>query len=132
MVDTSVAFKWFLECGEEFVEEAYAVLDEQIEGRVSLAAPASMPVELANALRYSKHDRDDVLAALEDLDLTHVELFEPTSQRLHAAAELAYRHGLSIYDALFLALAEELACPLVTADRRAFAGIETGVEIRLL
>jgi predicted nucleic acid-binding protein len=39
---------------------------------------------------------------------------------------------MSIYDALFLALAEELDCPLITADRKAFADIDTPVEIRLI
>ncbi len=132
VVDTSVAFKWFVQAGEDSVEKAFALLADQAAGLHTLTAPASLPVELANALRYSKHQPDDVLDALENLDLSHVELFEPTSERLHAGGVLAYRHGLSIYDALFLALAEELRCPLVTADRRAFARIDSPIEIRLL
>lgn len=132
VVDTCVAYKWLSAVGETAVEEALALLDARSQGQVVLVAPATMPVELVNALRYSGLQRDDILALVEDLDLSHVELFEVSSARLAQAATLAYRHGLSIYDALFLALAEELDCPLVTADRRAFGGIETGVEIRLL
>jgi predicted nucleic acid-binding protein len=51
---------------------------------------------------------------------------------LRTATDLACRHNLSVYDALFLQLAEELDCPLVSADRRAFAGIDSPVEILLL
>ena len=37
-------------------------------------------------------------------------------ERLSAAATLAWQHGLSFYDAVYLALAGEFNAPLVTAD----------------
>ncbi len=133
VVDSSVAFKWLSSAGEHAVEEALALLDSHENGELLLAAPEILHVELTNALRNSRFlTPDAVLALVEDLDDYRVELLPSTGDRLVCALRLAYRHSLSIYDALFLALAEELRCPLITADRKAFADIDTEVEIRLI
>lgn len=132
VVDSSVAFKWFHPSNEQRVDEANALLYGHETGSILLAAPINLHEELANALRYSSLPRDEVMEIVEGLDEWRIKLFEPTPSRLTSATALAYQHNVSVHDALFLALAEELQCPLVTADRRAFAGIETEVEIRLL
>lgn len=132
VIDSSVAFKWFWQADESGVAEAFALLDASAHNELVLVAPGSLTLELANALRYSGHTRENVLAAIEQLDLPHLEIVDVTPGRLHAAALLSYRHGISVYDALFLALAEELDCPLYTSDRKAFARIETAVEIHLI
>ncbi len=132
VVDTSVAFKWLREEGENGVDEARALLHAHQSRELLLVAPATLPVEIANALRYSTLTPHDVLDAIEAFDQLHVDLVPVDPTRLAGATSLAYTHGISVYDALFLALAEELDCPLVTADRRAFAGITATVEIRLI
>jgi predicted nucleic acid-binding protein len=133
VVDSSVAFKWLCPRDEEGVEAASRLLDEHEAGTMVLTAPSTLHVELANALRNSRFmDPDTVLALVERLSAFRVELCETTDARIGLATALSYRHGISVYDALFLALAQELGCPLVTADRKAFAGIDTRVEILLL
>ncbi len=55
---------------------------------------------------------------------------EPSGPRLRRAAEIARTYGRSVYDALFVALAEELGLPGVTADEplhRAIAADFPGV-----
>jgi predicted nucleic acid-binding protein len=132
VVDTSVAFKWLSHEGEDAVGEATSLLSAHLAGDILLVAPATLPVELANALRYSRLSESDVMALLEAVGFLHLELVDVDAPRILRATALAYAHDLTVYDALFLGLAEELVCPLVTADRRAFASIETPVEVRLL
>jgi predicted nucleic acid-binding protein len=132
VIDTSVVCKWFLEEGETSVEMAGELLHQHLVGTTLLIAPASLPLELANVLRYSDMNDSTMQQTLEDFHFAHLELFELTQNRLEAASLLARRHKISVYDAVFLALAQERECPLVSADRKAFSGIETDVEIRLL
>lgn len=133
VVDTSVAFKWLCPHDEHGAEEAVSLLQAHGAGEISLLAPATFFVELANAVWCSRHfTREDASATIAEFQALTIDVAEATPRRLAAAAGLSYRHGMSLYDALFLQLAEELDCPLVTADRKAFAGIETPIEIRLL
>lgn len=133
VVDSSVSHKWLCQHGEHCFEQAFEVLWSHRLGELTLVAPAILHIELTNSLRYSKYlTEDDTLGLIDALDELDIELIESTPQRLAAAARFSYRHHISIYDALFLALAEELRCPLITADCEAFAGIDTPVEIRLI
>jgi predicted nucleic acid-binding protein len=133
VVDASVAYKWLYAISEHLVDEANDLLQRHLAGEIMLVAPANVSAEVANALRSKPRvSPTDVVGLIGDLDTIDITLVDVTYTRLSAATELAYRHNLSVYDALFLQLAEELECPLVTADRKAFAGIDSPVEIRLL
>ncbi|MBA4370980.1 MAG: hypothetical protein C0418_05305 [Coriobacteriaceae bacterium] len=121
VVDTSVAFKWLAPAEEHGVETAEALLADHLGGAVALAGPVSLPLELANGLRYAGLSQSDVLELVDEFDLLHIELFDLDRALLGDATRLAFRHGIAVYDAVFLALARQLDCELVTADRRAFA-----------
>ena len=96
---------------------------EQADARERLArcqpvAPDLLPYEMANvAVNKIRRGLAEaaVRASLADLRAMGIEL-HPVDPA--AALDIATRHGLSAYDAAYLALADRLRCPLYTFDRR--------------
>ena len=132
VIDTSVVFKWFSPTDEPGTPEALGLLDAHAAGDLKLIAPSTLPVELANGLRYVPLDGSAVKRALTALELAHIRTFDCTGGLLASAVELAVDHDITVYDALFLALALERTCILATADRRAFSNMRLPVDVRLL
>lgn len=96
------------------------------------AAPDLINVEVLHALRrlerqrYLEVDRaDDALGDFAVLPIAHY----PTLDFLERAWEL--RHNFTPYDAVYIALADALATPLVTVDRHLAEAIldHTTVEV---
>ncbi len=131
VIDTSVAFKWFVALGEDGLDEAAALLRAHKDGDLRLIAPATIRVELANTLRYLLSP-DDASALLDDFERIQLGLADISADLVRQAVQRAGQTGMGVYDALFLSLAEHRRCPLATADRKAFASIETPIEVRLI
>lgn len=97
----------------------------------SAAAPELLLAETANALslyvragRLTPLQSARALAEVLRLDIR----LEPLRSLVGAALEQALRLGISVYDAFYLALAEQAEAVLVTADRR-LAALATRSEL---
>jgi predicted nucleic acid-binding protein len=115
VVDASVAVKWFLP--EELSTEARRLLSTEHE----LLAPDLLWAELGNVLWKKQRRREIDPATTRELlrDFSRVPLeFHPAARWADPALALAIRHGVTVYDGLYLALAAGSGCRLVTADRR--------------
>ena len=104
---------------------------DRLEGEV-LAAPHLLEAEAAHALRRlaASEAVDDDVARLALADLAELEIYRFAHGPLLARVwEL--RTNLTAYDALYVALAEHLEIPLVTADGRLgrAPGIRATVEV---
>ena len=135
MVDASVAFKWLIpDAAEEDVSAAKALLVDHMEGRVAIAVPALLYYEVANILLFgrSKPPVDEAAEALRDLYSIPLAVAVPAPETADAALRLASDHGLSYYDASYVALAETLDCTLITADQRLVRRLRTDGRVRLL
>jgi len=117
VVDSSIAYKWFNSQDESHVAEALALLTAHQIGEVVLAAPAHLPAEVTNGLRYARLDVETLRTAIEGLSEAEIVTFPLDAELLAAALDLALAYDLTIHDALFPALAMQLDCELVTADR---------------
>jgi predicted nucleic acid-binding protein len=117
VVDSSVAFKWFSSRGESCVEEALALLEAHAHGDVLLAAPAHLPAEVINGLRYAGLGPELLASAAATLESFGLAVIPLDARLLQDAIRLAEEHALTIHDALFPALAMRFECELVTADR---------------
>ena len=83
-----------------------------------ILAPPHFPVEVANALlRGARLPAVDVAARLERLYASGVETADRGLPGLLGAVELADRHRLTVYDALYLDLAVDVDGELATLDR---------------
>jgi predicted nucleic acid-binding protein len=116
VVDASVAVKWFAR--EVGYDEARALL----AGSEPLLAPDFLVAELASAL-WVKVRRNEIIVALAEEAIDTVS--REQGIRLYSSVPLVRRAfdlgrdlNHSPYDCLYLALAESLDQPVVTADRR--------------
>lgn len=118
VIDASVVVKWFKVEQEAGVEEALALLADFEAGRVLLAAPALLPLELLNVLgRRARWPEPELRAAAARLDRLALQIVDPD---LVTVARWVGR-GLSAYDAAYVAVADGMGAPLVTADARILA-----------
>ncbi len=113
IVDSSVVVKWFVD--EDHSAEALNLRSG------SLAAPELLMVECVNVFwkktRKSEMDEARVRPAIEALTLFGLDLW-PAARLADRAFEIARTLDHAVYDCFYLALAERLAAPLVTADTR--------------
>ena len=116
--DASVVLKWFHAEGEEEVEEARALLDHYGRQTIGLQILDLTPYEVGNALLRgrAKVAADRVAVVLEALAEICPQV-SPTTGELRAAAALAERHDLTLYDAAYAAVARERKAELATLDR---------------
>jgi len=125
VVDASVAAKWHL-IDEEGAPEALALLSRFSTGDVELFAPGQIRSEVASALsvatlgRQPRVDPETARLAVETFLAFGLSIVDD-DQLILEALPLVGQHSIAFYDALYLALAQRLAIPLVTADRKLFA-----------
>lgn len=117
VIDSSVAFKWVV--AEIDSNKANSLRDDYRNGVHELLAPDIFPAEIANALLVAER-RNRVAAGqfaplLADV-LTTCPVLHPTRPLLARVCVLAAAVPISIYDGLYVALAEREACELITAD----------------
>lgn len=117
VVDTSVLVKWIRSEGEELLAEARALRDRVDRTGATVYAPALLAYELGNILtRKTDLPPDGVAEVLDVVVHTRLIVAPPEPEQLSRAARVARTCDVTFYDAAFVALAEMLQCPLVTAD----------------
>jgi predicted nucleic acid-binding protein len=122
LIDTSVLIKWFHSHGETEVPRARALRTAHLNGGLDAHVLDLAYYELGNVLiRALGWTANDVADQLDDLTTILGPPLVMTAPWFRSAAELAHTHALSFYDAAWAAAAQELAIPLVSADRKLLA-----------
>jgi predicted nucleic acid-binding protein len=121
VLDCSVAAKWVL--SEQDRPVAMEWLDRHNSGEILLIAPDLLLAELATLLakrsRRKQMSPVQALAAYAFVLESSIALFN-VRPLLLGALDLSLRHHMSFWDCVYLALALEQDCPMLTADRRLF------------
>lgn len=98
---------------------AAALIDRWTQDGARIVVPSHFWLEVTNALQR-RHGwvGAAVFEAIHVLDRMAFDTLELDRAILLSAIDLSERHGLSSYDAMYLALAEALGGSLLTLDRR--------------
>jgi len=131
-VDSSVAVKWFSE--EEDTDKALELRDAYVRGDVELIVTPLLYCEVANALRYKPDFGVERLKrAVEALFKLHMSIEEIDERILKRSAEIAFDGGVTIYDALPVAVAEKCGTVCITADERTqYSKLKEKYPVKLL
>ena len=133
VVDTSVLIKWIKTRDEDLVDEARRLLDTIEKTRLEVAVPALLLYEVGNILLMkSRLSPEELVRAIDDLSAFPLVVADPLPDLLRRTARLGRELKLTFYDASFLALAEELDCNFVTADRKLYENTRRLPRVRHL
>lgn len=113
VLDSSVVLKWFRSRGERHLDAARALRDRFESGDLHVVVPPLSYLEVLNiAARKWGWDEarlDRTAAALSELR------FEAVLPEIRSVARWA-SHGLTAYDASYVAVADRVGVPLITDD----------------
>jgi len=116
--DASVALKWFHAAGEEEVPEARALVGAHKARTAALSVLDLTAYEVGNALMRGRAAVGaDRVATVLDALAEICPALRPNLKELRLAAKLASRHGLTLYDAAYAAVAESRGATLATLDQ---------------
>jgi predicted nucleic acid-binding protein len=113
VLDASVVLKWFNREGEEHAEAAGVLRGDFEAGELRVIAPPLLWLEIINVAarrwRWPSPQLEALAAALSELGF---ELVEPEPEVIARWAG----HGLTAYDAAYVAVAEQAGVPVITDD----------------
>jgi predicted nucleic acid-binding protein len=125
VVDASVAFKWLVQEAES--DKAVRLRDDYRKGLVHLIAPDVFPVEIVHSLTRAERQAriaPSVGAILLGELMTVLPILHASLPLLPRAYEISSREKIGVYDCLYVALAEQEQCELVTADYRLIRSLQ--------
>lgn len=122
VIDASVLLKAYLP-DETLRASVDSLMQDHQQGRLNLAAPLLLRYEVANALRtaayrgrISSQQACDAFSMLVEAPLTYYD----NAQLLKDALQIALRFQYSVYDSVYLALAQTLGTWCYTGDLRLY------------
>lgn len=132
VVDASVLVKWYVE--EKDTKIALQLRTDYEDGTVDLWSTHLMPFEVLNALRYSQDlGQDEIEKVGESLARSQIALYPLLDWNYRELCiRMAFRYGVTIYDASYIALAHSIDKVLYTSDEKLYSKTSGKENVRLL
>jgi predicted nucleic acid-binding protein len=127
VVDSSIVFKWYRQPGdEEYVPQAVSILEHHLHGDFEIHVPDLLFYELGNILRFKERFASkDALSILKETFELALQIHPIDLLLAEEAFQYAQGHGISFYDASFVALSHLLDTSFITADKKLFAKLKS-------
>jgi predicted nucleic acid-binding protein len=123
VLDASVILKWFLE--EEYSDIALKIRENFYKEIYRIIEPDFLLYEFVNVLRYNPvYTEEDVVKAVNSLIEADIDIVLPTVELLEVAVKIAKRYDVTVYDAIYIALAKLISGTYVTADKKLYEKVK--------
>ena len=128
IIDASVCVKWFSGDKEKDIEKADLLKNQHLNKEVLLVAPDLLIFEITNALSFNpSFDFDKTSRAIDSLFLMEIKFFKTNHDLVLESIKIRFEKNITIYDAVYIAVAKKLNSQLITADRKLFE-VTKGIE----
>lgn len=133
VIDASILIQRFLV--ETYTPNVQALTARLYEGD-ELFIPEFCLIECTNVfwtcVRFRGMPQADAEQFTDELSLLPLQIM-PIAGLLLPALKIGLNYQLAIYDSLYIALAQDLACPLITMDaRQSEAAVASGIALKLI
>jgi predicted nucleic acid-binding protein len=125
VLDSSVAFKWVVR--EADSDKADQFRAELFQGLHELHSPDIFPVEIAHALTRAERQFRVVVGQSRSLladVLLSAPRFHASRPLLNRALDISSKMRIGVYDCLYVALAEQENCELLTGDDKLIKNLQ--------
>ncbi len=125
ILDSSVAFKWVVH--EADSDKADQLRFEFLSGLHELHSPDIFPVEVSHALTRAERQLRIVVGQARSLltaVLTVGPQLHPYRPLLFRAVDISSQYRVGVYDCVYVALAEQEQCELVTGDDKLIKNLQ--------
>ena len=116
VIDASIAVKLFVE--EIDTSKAEALIEHHINGDLLIILPELIFLEVANPLRYNKKVNDALSRAVERLFQMQFRVERMNEFIVKKAVEIALHYNITVYDAVYAAIAQLYGISFITADKQ--------------
>lgn len=131
-IDASIAVKWLNQEEEGYVAQAFDILQKAVAKYHVLIAPDLILYEASNAVARGKGLSGEILEeAVHDLFAVPLRIIYPTQDLITYATQIATTYRMTIYDALYVAVADAHHVPLITDNAKDQARIGGNMVIDL-
>ncbi|MCL4386243.1 MAG: type II toxin-antitoxin system VapC family toxin [Cyanobacteria bacterium] len=120
ILDTSVIIKWFFEEDEENVKTANLILNKYHNNEIQIIAPEIALFEISNVIKNRINNLEDKNTGAEIIDkiFNLGIIFYVTKEILKNAFNIAIDINESVYDCIFIAVAEHFKSKFITDDKK--------------
>ena len=117
VIDTSVIVKWYIK--EANTSKALTYLEKYKENKIDILLPSVAALELANALYFSAKLNNKILRKFLNNFYNLAFQIYPLNLDFILDTQITMQgFDIAIYDSLFVTLAKNENCKLITADKK--------------
>jgi predicted nucleic acid-binding protein len=118
VIDASVVVKWFI--NEENSDKSIKIREDHISRKYTLIVPELMFLEVINTLRYKGFNIEKIFYINKSLWEFQFKIQKINNLLLDKAINVAIKNNISIYDAVYVTLAQLYGTFLITADKELY------------